>query len=306
MKFPHSFARTGHADDSPSAALCAVESEVSRAVSQAVRGAVRPCADAAAMNTSLPLHSHLYSHRPLVIRLQNEWQLLRERPSVLRRARSWRLGVPFDNLDDIIKATGYWASPAERAGGHAAQAAARGNDVTSNLLLASRTDEIAARVVLQRLIPGLIARSRCWGPRRTGGSTEAFDELVSTAWAVIREFPVERRPRHLVANLLRDCEYRAFQRSTRRMLVHELCEPQSLDLAVEYQAQIEPLLELADVIAQARAQHLTDHDVELLTLLVSGVSPPEAAKQLHISERTLRYHREAAVGRLRDAVLEVA
>lgn len=259
------------------------------------------------MNTFLPL----YSNRPLHMRLQSEWQLLRDRPTVVRRAHTWSLGVSFENLDQVLAATDYWATPAQRAAaeeksnsnGTPGNATTNGNEVVARLLAAARHDEVAARVVLQRLLPGLIARSRCWGPRRVGGSTEALDELVSAAWGVIREFPFERRPRHLIANLLRDSEYCAFRRTSRRMLVHEFTEPRSLDTAVEYQAQIEPMLELADIIAEARLHTLTDHDLELLTLLANGTSPAEAARQLHISERTLRYHREAAVGRLRDAVL---
>ena len=260
------------------------------------------------MNTSLPL----YSNRPLLARLQSEWQLLRERPTVLRRAHGWSLAVSFDDLDQLLAATDYWVSPAARAAAAASRPSngtgdgngnGNGNEVVARLLAAARSDEVAARVVLQRLIPGLVARSRCWGPRRVGGSVEAFDEMVSTAWTVIREFPFERRPRHLIANLLRDSEYAAFRRTSRRMLVHEFTEPRSLDTAVEYQAQIEPMLELADLIAEARLTTLTEHDLELLTLLANGVSPTEAAKQLQISERTLRYHREAAVGRLREAVL---
>lgn len=268
---------------------------------------MRGSADDRPMNTSLPL----YSNRSLLVRLNSEWQLLRDRPSVLRRAKAWCLEVPFDDLDQVIAATDYWATPAARAAAvskneaHPA-AGSRGNEVVARLLGAARSDEVAARVVLQRLLPGLISRSRCWGPHRVGGSTEAFDELVSAAWTIIRQFPFERRPRHLVANLLRDSEYDAFQRCTRRMLVHEFTEPRSLDTAVEYQAEIEPLLELADLIAEGRAHSLTDHDVELLTLLANGASPAEAAEHLHVSERTLRYHRAAAVERLREAVLAAA
>lgn len=263
--------------------------------------AVSGRADAGRMNTSLPL----YSNRPLLVRLQSEWQLLRERPTVLRRARSWSLGVPFDNLDELIAATDYWPSPAERAAAASTNAsgAGTGNEVVARLLAAARDDQVAARIVLQRLLPGLIARSRCWGPRRAGGSPEAFDELVSAAWTVIKEFPFERRPRHLIANLLRDSEYVAFRRASRRTLVHEFTEPRSLDTAVEYQAEIEPMLELADIIAQARSHSLTDHDLSLLTLLANGASSAEAAQKLQISERTLRYHRDAAIGRLREAVL---
>ena len=268
-------------------------------MSEAVSGAVSARADAGRMNTSLPL----YSNRSLLTRLQSEWQLLRERPTVLRRAQGWSLGVPFDNLDQLLAATDYWPSPAARAAAAANTRSTNANEVVTRLLAAARSDEVAARVVLQRLLPGLISRSRCWGPRRVGGSTEAFDELVSVAWTVIREFQFERRPRHLIANLLRDSEYGAFRRVSRRLLVHEFTEPHSLDSSVEYRAEIEPMLELADLIAEARSHALSEHDVQLLTLLANGASSAEAAKQLNVSERTVRYHRDAAVGRLRHAVL---
>lgn len=251
------------------------------------------------MHTTLPL----YSNRPLLVRLQSEWELLRDRPSVLRRARDWALGISFQNLDELLTATDYWPTPAARATAAGRASNANGNEVVARLLAIARHDEVAARVVLQRLLPGLISRSRCWGPQRRGGSAEAFDELVSAAWGVIREFPFERRPRHLVANLLRDSEYVAFSKSTRRRLVHEFTEPRSLDTAVEYQAQIEPLLELADLIAVARTHALSEHDVAVLTVLANGATSAEAAAQLQISERTLRYHRDAAIGRLREAVV---
>ena len=120
---------------------------------------------------------------------------------------------------------------------------------------------------------------------------------------MIREFPYERRPRHLIANLLRDSEYGAFRRVSRRQLVHEFTEPHLLDTTVEYRSELEPMLELAELIAEARSHSLSEHDVQLLTLLANGASSAEAAKKLNVSERTVRYHRDAAVGRLRDAVL---
>ena len=268
------------------------------------------------MNTPFPP----YVNRPLIVRLEREWQLLCQRPAVLRRAQGWSVGVAFDDLDQLIAATGFWESPAARAEAATELAVLTGeldgnlfdgnlidgNKVVARLLAAARCDEIAARVVLQRLLPGLISRARRWGPRRAGGSSEAFDEVLSAAWTVIREFPFERRPNHLVANLLRDSEYIAFRRATRRLLVHDLTEPRLLDVAVERDTQLEPILELAAIIAEARSLVLSDNDVRLLTLLANGVSSAEAAEILQVSERTVRYHRAAAVGRLREAVLAAA
>ncbi|MBI4885267.1 MAG: hypothetical protein HY826_14560 [Actinobacteria bacterium] len=258
------------------------------------------------MNTQFPP----YVNRPLIVRLDREWQLMCRRPAVLCRARGWSLGIAFDDLDQLIAATGFWESPHARteavAGLDALTRELDGNTVVSRLLAAARHDEIAARVILQRLLPGLISRARRWGPRRAGGSSEAFDELLSAAWTVIREFPFERRPDHLVANLLRDSEYIAFRRATRRLLVHDLTEPRLLDVAVERDTRLEPILELATIIAEARSLVLSDNDVRLLTLLANGATSAEAAEILQVSERTVRYHRAAAVGRLREAVLAAA
>lgn len=233
-------------------------------------------------------------------RLEREWVALRGRPSVLRRAAGWGLGITFCSLDDIVVASGYCASSAQRdvvPGRDTAAAALAANEVLRRLLLAARTDDLAGRVVLQRLVPGLAGRAYRWGERRDGGSADAFDELVSALWTVIRDFPVERRPHHLAANLLRDSEYRVFVRASRRRLVHELTDPHLFDLPIPAPEVVEPADELAEVIAGARA--LTDDERLLVELLAQGRSPKEVASALHISERTVRNHRDVVVHRLR-------
>lgn len=242
---------------------------------------------------------------------------------MLRRADGWGLGVAFRSLDDIVAATGYWASSAERQAATARAAASDGSggsaaagspavggsnrssavpttdEVLRRLVLAARTDDLAARVVLQRLLPGLAAVAHRWGERRAGGSAEPFDELVSTTWTVIREFPVERRPHHLAAHLLRDSEYRAFLRSTRRRLVPEPTDPFLLDLPVRTPAAVEPAVELAEVIASARS--LSEYDLRLIQLLAQGRTAKEVASAMHVSVRTVRNHRDLVVHRLRVA-----
>lgn len=249
------------------------------------------------------------SSRTIVRRLYREWNVLAHRPSVLRRASSWGLEVPFRSLDDIVEATGFWTRQearleADRAASAGSCAADRssGNDVMMRLLVAARADEVAARVVLQRLLPGLITRARRWVSRPEGGP-EALDELLSAAWTVIRTHPVERRPSHLVANLLRDAEYHAFVRPHRRTLVHELTPTDLLDGPAK-NPTIEPMAELAEVVAAART--LTAHDRKLFGLLVSGVAISEVATQLEVSVRTVGNHRDVLVHRLRQAAAEMA
>jgi len=244
-------------------------------------------------------------NRPLLDRLEREWQALNCRPAVLQRARSWGLGVPFSSLDDVVLATGFRIRPAAVGSEQAAQCQDRvGDAVLAVLLRAARTDGVAARVVLQRLLPGLVGRASRWNERRAGGSTDPFDELLSEAWTVIREFPVERRPHHLAANLLRDAEAGAFTRVARRTIVVELTPPNTLDIPVEPSTEEDPQGELAEVLAAAGS--LSDDDMALLELLLQGHTQEEVATRLSVSVRTVRNHRDAMVHRLRTAVLAAA
>lgn len=262
---------------------------------------VRVRADDPGMNHCLPP----VLNRPLLARLDREWQALNHRPAVLLRARSWALGVAFSSLDEVVLATGFRTRPAVVGSAQAAECQDRvGDAVLAALLRAARTDDVAARVVLQRLLPGLVSRSGRWGERRKGGSTEPFDELLSVAWTVIREFPVERRPHHLAANLLRDAEAVAFTRTARRAIVMELTPPNTLDLPVEVSNADDPQGELADVLAAAGS--LSDDDMALLELLLQGHSQAEVAAKLSMSVRTVRNHRDAMVHRLRTAALAAA
>ena len=261
------------------------------------------------MSNRLPL----CINRPLLARLEREWSAITARPAVVRRAQGWGLGVPYSNLDELLVAIGHRElAPRRRPQPAVAQPAAgqpaappadapSADVVLGRLLLAARGDEVAARVVLQRLLPGLISGSRRWGVYREGGSADAFDELLSAAWMVIREFPVERHTHQLVARMLRESEYRAFGRALRRRLVHELVEPQLLDLVAQEVARAEPLFELVDIIAAAGS--LDERDRQLLVLLAQGRSQSDLAQLFDVSERTVRNHRDAMVHRVRSLVL---
>ena len=253
------------------------------------------------MSNRLPL----CINRSLLARLDREWSAITARPAVVRRAQGWGLGVPYGNLDELLVAIGHRElAPRQRPAGQPAAppAGAPSADVVlGRLLLAARGDEVAARVILQRLLPGLISGSRRWGVYREGGSADAFDELLSAAWMVIREFPVERHTHQLVARMLRESEYRAFGRALRRRLVHELVEPQLLDLVAQDAPRAEPLFELVDIIAAAGS--LDDRDRQLLVLLAQGRSQADLAQLFDVSERTVRNHRDAMVHRVRSLVL---
>lgn len=248
-------------------------------------------------------------NRPLLARLEREWQALNMRPAVLRRAQGWGVAAPFGSLDQLLAAAGYWPSRQAPGGSRCAgrwyaghRYVGRRADATwvlgqrgARSAGASRgaTDDVAARVVLQRVLPGVVARARRWGSHRTGGSADVFDELLSVTWTVIREFPVERRPLHVAANLLRDSEYRAFERANRRLLVHELTAPHLLDGPVLTGDALDAAAELAEVVAAVGM--LTDRNPTDRTAR-EGCSAAEAAAALRVSERTIRNHRESGAG----------
>ncbi len=256
---------------------------------------VRPSESAAADDAPMPsIVAHSVPSRcPLAVRLQREWLALSQRRAVVRRAHSWGLGLSFSSLDDLLAATGHRA-----VGATAPVEELPAEVVLAGLVRAARTDDLAARVLLQRLLPGLVAAARRW-ERRHGTATDAFDEVVAAAWVVVREYPYERRPHHLVANLLRDAEYHAFIRPRRRLVVHVPVATDRLDRPVDHE-RLDPLRELADVVACTPL--LTAHEHELLVLLLSGRTTLDIAAELHVSERTVRAHRESMVGRMREAI----
>ena len=119
---------------------------------------VGPCAPIA---TSCPCTSSI------------EWRALpAPDPTSWTRARSWGVtDVAFADLDGLLRLAGFGAA-----------STAAGNEVLRRLARLGRHDELAARVVLQRVLPGLLATVA----RRRRSPDGAFEELVGAAWVTIR------------------------------------------------------------------------------------------------------------------------
>ena len=139
---------------------------------------------------------------------------------------------------------------------------------------------------------------------------DALDELLSEAWTVIRSFPIERRDRYVIKNLLRDCEYRAFLKARRRMLVQDVTDPAHLDRAVESldpagEQTVEPLITIVELLGRARTAGMSDDDVDVVVALLNTSTVKRAATALGVTDRTVRNRRQAVVGQLR-ALADVA
>ncbi len=244
----------------------------------------------AAGMTTLP------NHRYLLTRLQREWNLLSCRRSAVRRATAWKLTPRvLSSLDELLTLTGLGPGPADSSC----------DEAMRQLVILARHDDLAARVVLQRMLPGLSASAKR-NSANFDSQLDALDELLSEAWPVIRSFPIEHRDRYVIKNLLRDCEYRAFLKIRRRMLIHEFTDPAHLDLAVEPDDSIgEPLTTIVDLLGRARAAGMSDADVAVVATLLNTSTVKQAAAVLRVTDRTVRNRRHTVVRQLR-ALADVA
>lgn len=256
--------------------------------------------------------------------LAREWRRLTITRQELATVRGWQLpGDEVQSLDDVLARCGYRPAPGTAANrGHAhpveEPTQADGRDDPANdpandpadvylvqLLRLAATEPLAARIVLQRILPALcgLARRHAIGQTR---QRAMLDELVANAWPVICAYPVDRRPRRVVPNLVRDIGFQTVVRPRRRRQADELPMPTYRMEAVDV-SSVEPVIELIEVLLAARRRGIvSDADVELLSALVRRGRADLVAHDLGVTPRTVRNHRDAAVHRLRNFVADAA
>lgn len=223
--------------------------------------------------------------------LAREWAALRRRPDVLHQVASWGLSTePITDLDQVLRLAGtdVPTTPATER-------------VLRRLVELARTDDLAGRVVLHRMLPGLLGVVR----RRRGphGVDGVLEELVGAAWITIRTFDPARRPGCLVAALVSSTEHRAFKAAERRSSSTEATvEPHRFDRRIGDPVRPCALEELAAVLAAARRTGLPDDDLEFVRRLVVAGSPSVLAAELGVTTRTIRNRRDQVTYRLRQLV----
>jgi hypothetical protein len=223
-------------------------------------------------------------------RLQREWTQLNRRPSTLARVDMWELrSFPYRSLDELLADVGYWGDTTDDVADH----------LLWRLVKIARTDDLAARIVLQRILPPVMAIIR----RRYRVENQPINDVATTvishAWEVIRTYPYERRPRKVASNLVRDTEYHAFVRPRRR--------PHPLDNTVPLTEHSHPVatpsthpaIELRGVIADARHDGLSDRSHAIISELAHDANTAVVAARLNVSPRTARVWRRDALNELR-------
>jgi len=247
-------------------------------------------------NQFIPLTAPLVradlSKRGPIGRVVAEWSRLCRRPDALDHVNSWTfIDPPVSHLDEVLVRSGFGGATTDSVG----------DRVLWHLADLSRTDELAARIVLHRILPALMSIARRRGRIHPQGPYAAMEELLTTAWSVIRTYPSERRPRKVAANLVRDCEYHAFVRPQRLRRAEEVPFEQMGAIAATPQDP-EPADELAEVLTDALAAGVNGRDIALLRALADGRSSTEIALELGVSPRTVRNWRLRAIKAVRDTL----
>ncbi|MDX2380478.1 MAG: hypothetical protein QNM02_12060 [Acidimicrobiia bacterium] len=248
--------------------------------------------------------------------LDREWDRLRRDPRVLRSARRWSerglisvrgplagLLRDIDDLDEIVTATHRddhrTSTGTENTTGRTPAGFA---DEVLLELVAARSEQLAGRVVLQRVLPGLLSRSRRYVDARL--AHETADLVVAAAWVAIRAYDHERRPRQVAAALISDAVFAAFRQPHRRHSATE--QTRSLESWARQPAaerSVDPIEELADVVEEAQRRGVESHHLDLLRGLVRTGSAVAVAAELGVTDRTIRTRRDRAVEHVRHAVL---
>jgi DNA-directed RNA polymerase specialized sigma24 family protein len=177
---------------------------------------------------------------------------------------------------------------------------AEADRVLAALACRAPEDTLAARVLLQLLLPGCKALVR-----RYGGSDpeERAGTVVAAAWDRIRTYPIDRRPLRIAANVLLDVRQRVVRGFSRRP------RPVSLD-AIPHDAVLassDPGDEsdgAASLLAWGVRHGHLDHETARLIALtrLAGVQVSELARETGTDAQTLRRRRLRAEQRLRRAL----
>jgi DNA-directed RNA polymerase specialized sigma24 family protein len=166
-------------------------------------------------------------------------------------------------------------------------------------------DGLAARVLLQLLLPGVRRLARTWWA--LGDPDERAAAAVAAVYDRIRRYPLVRRPRRVAANILMDAaaDLRRAARSAAvaadRGTVGAGWEPVAGDFP-------HPALELAEVLAEAVRDGLVSAaDAELIAASrIAGVPLAEIAARRGAKLRTLQWRRRRAEATLSSSASLVA
>jgi len=243
-----------------------------------------------------PLVNSTYSTSVLK-QLVDEFNKMSSQPSCLRHANSWGLpGGPVDNLDEMLR----------RAGFGRPITCDESDQYLAALVRIAHNDDLALRIVLQRVVPSIISIAKRRGHQRRDEVDAAMSALTAQAWMVIRTYPSERRPRKIASNIVRDTEYKEFVATTRpRKTTVEFHDPTTLATQVSEIGRHEVSISVGpesanDVICELERRKVDTEKIALLKLVATGYTSNEIGEILKMRPRTIRWQRAEALAIARE------
>lgn len=239
---------------------------------------------------------------PIVKGLLADWEAASRSPRALRRANSWGLpGGPVERLDEIVLRAGF-------GGRHDCDAS---DAYLLELVRLAATDRLAAQIVLHRVLPPVIAIAQRRGRIHAGGIEGAIGDLIAQAWFVISSYPVERRPRKVAANIVRDIEYLEFVagRRTRRTKVefvdHELFTAGDLGTSWLGVSTSPDADDVRNFLIDLQMNDVSPLRITIMQLMCDGWQGTDIGRHLGMKERTVRWHKAAALQAVPSWIEEV-
>jgi hypothetical protein len=213
--------------------------------------------------------------------LEREWCSLSRDPGAARR------------LADVCRVAG----GATTLAGVVAHVRGAGPEAADRVLVALvrravTGDALAARVLLQLLLPGTRNLARRWWA--LGDPDERAAAAVTAVYHRIRHYPLERRPAKVAVNVLMDAA-RELRRSVARS-AGAICSPVAELPAGNRDDPADPARELADVLANAVADGtISADDARLIAeSRIAGARIEVLAARQGVSARTAWARRQRA------------
>jgi len=208
--------------------------------------------------------------------LEREWNQLIVNPRALKELRNWNFdGQCFDEFDKLLRATGFGCVDV-----------AGSESLLRQLVSLAGRDHLAARVVLQRVLPGLVAAVRFRNRQMT--SEIALSELIAAAWIVITTYDGRRNPGSVAAAIIDSSVYRAFKVERNRRTTEPLDNVERV-LAHSDSDALNELSELREVLSEAERLGMSKDDLRLVFSVATGTSTETLAKEIGITSRAVRY-----------------
>ncbi len=228
---------------------------------------------------------------PLFCSLDQDWCHQASRPRSRQALRCWTETQPalgqFCDLDQMLLHVHRRGHPASS------------DRVLAALAALAPTDDLAARALLQALLPGLKALTHSFGWR--GDHEETAAAVVAGCWERIRTYPIDRRPRRIAANILLDTRQRVIRQRNRSICESDKTNPDEL---ASDGGTVHPGVELMGHVGDAlRRRFLEPEEAKLILLTrLADVPLTRLAVGSGRTAETLRRRRRAAEVRLRMAV----